>query len=434
MSTPSAPTQRPRPSASSMAAFVVSTLTLAIVGCVIIGAGTPWIKTAILDRRLDDMQAQVRDGRDVDQAIIALQHLQPLLERYPVQAVTGYRLLAKAHAANRQHEDATDVAADLYRLISGRHPGTEPQTGPAAWADQLYNRLTDAQPPGDRWQGYRVLAQQYRTQDDHQGLQHMREHLDRKHDEHPWLDVKVPDEKPPVTPDNAQVDHPDPDPEPETVHGPQWALPLPDGAVAYNVRREELRTVPPDTLIDVHEHIVWNGEPMVRSSVHVMNRWVSNIFLRTSQIAIQDGNASDVEDREKRLHMERLQLLEQIETETQVPPQQPQNQPPDDTAATPTAGNARRRLRELEQEHARLHEEMEQAEGARRMELIDELRRLGMKRYRLQQAAAGNIETLNMQEESTAPEKPPESPRLQRLQRQLANLKQELQRLTDSEE
>ncbi len=438
-------TSSPTPSAprgATVAAFMLSTLTIALVGCALISAAIPFVKTTVASRHLDIARARAGDRQEAAQAIVILRHLQPVLKPYRKHADEGYQLLARAHAARGQHDDAAKTAQKMYHRISSPPSGSAPQTDfLTAWGAQLYNRITADQIAGDPWVGYRELAQQYQAFDDRQGMQHMQEHLDQHYSNHPWhkpADRDIPPERPDIAP----IEKPEPKETPRPPDDadeakPQWALPLPDGATAYNVHRERLREVPADTLIDIHEHTVWDTEPMVHAGVHVLNRWVSNIFLRTSQIAIQDGSAKDVCDREKRLHMNRLETIQRIhQEEKNNPPTPPPDRTPDDTAATATSRqDARRQLRELEQRHARLHEEMQQAEGHRRAELIDELRRMGMHRYRLQQAAAGVVETLDAPTPETAePDMPPpESPQLQRLRQRLEDIDTEIQRLSNSE-
>lgn len=434
---------RSYPGGAALAAFVVSTLTMALIGCALIGATVPFAKTSILNRRLEAARAVAGDPDRSAQALAIVEPLRPVLTPYHPHAVEGHRLLARAYAARGRHDEATAAAKACYRrIVSPPSDHMQRVNLPTRWGARLYHRITGEKITDDPWIAYRDARQQYEVLNDDQGLRHIRKHLDRTYGgAHPWYATEPDPDPEPDPPDLAEDETdvapvkttaPDPDGEP----GLQWALPLPGGAVAYNRRRERLREIPPDTLIDVHEHLVWDEEPMIACAVYVLNRWVSNIFLRTVQIALHDGYAGEISDREKRLHIQRLELLERIEEETQREPSPAalaDRDAEDATAPAVSQAEARHKLRELEAKLAGIRAEMEEAQGPRRAELIDKLRRLRNERFRLQQAAAGVVETLEMRDDPPEPEMPPaESPRLERMRRQLADIETELQRLAES--
>ncbi len=428
------------PIGASLAAWIVSTLTIALVGCIVISATLPFVKAALVSQHLDIARAGADDRQQSARTINLLQHLQPVLKPYRKHTAEGYRLLARAHAARGEYDDANKAAKEFYRwIVSPPSASMQQANFPARWGAQLYNRITADQITDDPWIGYREAAQQYRDTDDERGMQHLQEHLDRHYTNHPWHNPEDRDlakQEPEIDPVEEPAPAPPtpPAPEDDGEPKPQWGLPLTDGASAYNRHREHLRDIPAGTLLDIHEHTVWDSEPMVQVSVHIMNRWVSNIFLRTAQIAINQGCARDISDREKRLHIKRLGINESIrQEEKRMRPDPPPGHNPDDASAPAIPReNARRQLRELEQKLAGLEAEAQQAKGARRVELIDELRRLGNQRFRLQQAAAGVVETLDDNRENTeSGTLPQESPLLQRLRRQLEDIEIELQRLVN---
>lgn len=100
------------------------------------------------------------------------------------------------------------------------------------------------------------------------------------------------------------------------------------------------------------------------------------------------------------------------------------------TAPAPSVNDARRQLEEYQQRVTRLRREMEQAVGSRRTEIINELQNMRYEGFRLQQAAAGVVESIAPRVSDHNPA--PGTANLQNLRRELADIERQLQQRTQT--
>lgn len=174
---------------ASLAAFLVSSSTMFLTGCLAIALVTPFVKSGILRRHLSAMQTQNGDRRHT---LSQLEHLDPVINPYRNLTLESQQLRVIAYAGLGQHELAAAAAARIHVLISDP-AATAPKREklawhrlPEAWANRIYNRYTGDSLQVNPWSGFSRLADYYRANDDRDALRHLRSYLNANHPDHPF--------------------------------------------------------------------------------------------------------------------------------------------------------------------------------------------------------------------------------------------------------